>query len=158
MEENKPKRNIFYAAQDYLSLGFFAIMCILMFLQLASRYIFQRPLLFTEEFSRFCYVWIAFLGLAIGHRRDRNDHIRVELFTSFMPAAVKRAADIVISVISIGILVYLTYWGIEYVEFNEYSVAASVNFSLMYVYAALPVGCALGVVNIVCRLLAKSQS
>lgn len=155
MEENKPKRGFFYAAQDYLSLGFFAIMCFLMLLQLASRYLFSRPLLFTEEFSKFCYVWVAFLGLAIGHRRDRNDHIRVDLFANMMPPAVKKAADIAVSLISIAILAYLTYWGVEYVEFNEYSVAASVNFPLMYVYAALPVGCALGIVNIVCRLLHK---
>lgn len=149
------KRNLFYRVQDGASLLFFALMCVLLLLQLASRYVFNSPLLFTEEFSRFCYVWIAFLGLAIGHRKDRDDHIRVDLFTMFMPEAVKKAAKVFISLVSMALLVYLTYWGIEYVRFNEWSVAASTNFSLMYVYAALPVGCALGVINILCGLLGK---
>ncbi len=155
MNENKSKRSLFYRLQDGASLVFFAVMCVLLLLQLASRYIFNRPLLFTEEFSRFCYVWIAFLGLAIGHRRDRNDHIRVDLFAMFMPEAVKKAANAVLSAVAVVILAYLTYWGIEYLKFNEYSVAASVNFPLVYVYAALPVGCVLGIVNIVCGLLGK---
>ncbi len=155
MEETKPKRSLFDRAQDGLSLAFFAGMCVLLLLQLASRYVFNRPLLFTEEFSRFCYVWIAFLGLAIGHRRDRNDHIRVDLFAAFMPAGAKRAANVLISLLAVVLLAYLTYWGIEYLAFNEYSVAASVNFPLVYVYAALPVGCVLGILNIVRGFLGK---
>jgi TRAP-type C4-dicarboxylate transport system permease small subunit len=141
--------------QDHLSLAFFAVMCVLILLQLASRYVFNRPFLFTEEFSRFCYVWIAFLGLAIGHRSDRNDHIRVDLFSMFMPPWMKKAARYFIAAVSIVLLVYLTYWGIRYLEFNQYSVAASVRLPLVYVYAALPLGCVLGVVNIVCGLLGK---
>lgn len=155
MEKTVKERNLFYRLQDHLSLAFFAVMCFLLLLQLASRYVFNNPLLFTEEFSRFCYVWIAFLGLAIGHRSDRDDHIKVDLFTMFMPGWAKKAANILVSLVSLALLAYLTYWGIEYVRFNEYSVAASTNFSLMWVYAALPIGCVLGVVNIVCKLLGK---
>lgn len=150
-----PKRGLFYRIQDGVSMAFFAVMCFLLLLQLASRYVFNRPLLFTEEFSRFCYVWIAFLGLAIGHRRDRDDHIRVDLFSMFMPPAVKKAAGAFISVVAILLLAYLGYWGFEYLKFNEYSVAASTNFSMVYVYAALPIGCILGIVNIVCRFFGK---
>lgn len=154
MDENKPKPGLFYSAQNYLSLTLFAVMCVLLVLQLASRYLFSRPLLFTEEFSRFCYVWIAFLGLAIAHRRD--DHIRIDLFANMLPSGVKRVLDKVVGILSIVMLAYLCYWGIEYLEFNSYSVAASIDFPLIYVYAALPVGCALGIVNIIWKMFRKS--
>ncbi|MDR2392094.1 MAG: TRAP transporter small permease [Planctomycetota bacterium] len=153
MAEEKSGKSIFPALQEGLSLAFFAGMCVLLLLQLISRYLFSRPLLFTEEFSRFCYVWIAFIGLAVAHRR--NDHIRIDLFLNWLPERARRAWETMIAIVSMAILGYLGWWGVEYLFFNAYSVAASVDFHLYYVYAALPAGCALGIANLAVRLFAR---
>lgn len=135
--------------QEYAGLALFFLMGLLMILQLLSRYVFSSPLLFTEEFSRLAYVWVAFLGMAVAHRR--RDHIRIDLFTDMLPAGVKKALDIATQLVCLLLLAYLCYWGVEYMIFNQWNVAASVNFPLYWVYAALPVGCALSIVNIVCN-------
>lgn len=153
MAEEKPGGSVFLALQEWLSLAFFAGMCTLLLLQLISRYLFSRPLLFTEEFSRFCYVWIAFIGLAVAHRR--NDHIRIDLFVSRLPKRTRRAWETAITVVAIAILGWLGWWGVEYLFFNAYSVASSIDFPLYYVYAALPAGCALGIANLAVRLFAR---
>lgn len=153
MEEKKNGSSFFFAAQNWVSMAFFTVMCALLVLQLASRYLFSKPLLFTEEFSRFCYVWIAFLGMAIAHKR--GDHIKIDLFVGLFPPGVRRVLTALVDIISLAMLAYLAYWGVEYMLFNEYSVAASVDFPLYYVYAALPVSCALAVVNIAGRLFGK---
>ncbi len=154
MEEKKSNPHFFFTAQEWLSLAFFTVMCGLLVLQLASRYLFSRPLLFTEEFSRFCYVWIAFLGLAVAHRR--KDHIRIDMFVNMLPAGLRRVVERAVDVVCIGLLGYLGYWGVEYMIFNEYSVAASVDLPLYYIYAALPIGCLLGIINIVCGFFRTS--
>lgn len=156
MNDRKSKVGIFFRAQEYLSLLFFAIMCVLMVLQLLSRYIFSSPLLFTEEFSRLCYVWVAFLGLAVAHRR--GDHIKIDLFMGILPPAARKAVEGVINMACIVILAYIGYWGVEYAIFNQWNVAASVDFPLYYVYAALPVGCALGIINIVSNFFREPRT
>ncbi len=155
MNEDKPKTNRFIAGQSYISLFFFAIMCILMLLQLGSRYIFARPLLWTEEFSRFCYVWIAFIGMGIAHHRQ--DHIKIDLFAVILPESVRKFLGKIVDVVTIVILAYLCYWGVEYLFFNEYSVAASIEFPMNYVYAALPIGCVFGIYNTVYRLFGNKK-
>lgn len=156
MNDKQPKQNIFFRLQEYLSLAFFTVMCVLMVLQLMSRYIFSSPLLFTEEFSRLSYVWVAFLGMAIAHRR--RDHIRVELFFNMLPPGARKVAEVIINLCCCVILAYLGYWGVEYMIFNQWNVAASVDFPLYYVYAALPVGCLLAIVNIVCNFFSNPQT
>ena len=155
MDNQERKPNIFFRLQEYVGLLFFTLMCVLLFLQLLSRYIFDSPLLFTEEFSRLAYVWVAFLGMAVAHRR--RDHIRIELFQDMLPAGAKKTLDIFIQLASIAILGYLCYWGVEYMIFNQWNVAASVDFPLYYVYAALPVGCVLAIINIVCNFFSKQK-
>lgn len=156
MNEKTRKPNIFFRLQEYLGLILFTGMCVLMALQLLSRYIFSSPLLFTEEFSRLAYVWVAFLGMAVAHRR--RDHIQIDLFKNMLPPAARKGLDALIQLASIVILAYLGYWGIEYMVFNQWNVAASVDFPLYYVYAAMPVGCALAIVNIVCNFFRKPET
>ncbi|MDR1518691.1 MAG: TRAP transporter small permease [Planctomycetota bacterium] len=155
MADEKPGGSVFLALQEWLGLAFFAVMCVLLLLQLISRYFFSRPLLFTEEFSRFCYVWIAFIGLAVAHRR--NDHIRIDLFVGWLPERARRIWEAAVAVASIAILGCLGWRGVEYLFFNAYSVASSVDFPLYYVYAALPAGCVLGIANLACRLFARPR-
>ena len=155
MSDNQVKPNIFFRLQEFLSLIFFTAMCCFMVLQLLSRYIFSSPLLFTEEFSRLCYVWVAFLGLAVAHRR--RDHIRIDLFLNMLPSGMKKAVEAIIELACCVILGYLGYWGVEYMIFNQWNVAASVDLPLYWVYAAMPVGCALGIINIVCNFFANPQ-
>lgn len=155
MSDKGRKSNMFFRVQEYAGLALFFLMCLLMILQLLSRYVFSSPLLFTEEFSRLAYVWVAFLGMAVAHRR--RDHIRIDLFTDMLPAGVKKALDAVTQVVCLLFLAYLGYWGVEYMIFNQWNVAASVDFPLFWVYAALPVGCALSIVNIVCNFFKPAE-
>ncbi|MDR1535517.1 MAG: TRAP transporter small permease [Planctomycetota bacterium] len=146
MSGGQGKRNFFIMAQECLSLAFFTFMCVLMVLQLLSRYVLRSPLLFTEEFSRLSYVWVAFLGMAVAHHR--RDHIRVDLFLNLLPPGGRRAAEAILDLASCAILAYLGWWGVKYMDFNQWNVAASMDIPLYYVYASFPAGCALAIANI----------
>lgn len=156
MSKKDRREHIFFRFQEYISLLMFAIMCVLMVLQLLSRYVFSSPLLFTEEFSRLCYVWVAFLGMAIGHHR--MDHIKIELFSNMLPPSARKYLIFCVDLLCIAFLAYLGWWGIEYMIFNQWNVAASVNFPLYYVYASLPVGALLGIINIICTFFSHGSS
>ena len=57
--------------------------CIL-FAGVASRYVFSRPLMWTDELANFLFLWLAMLGTVVALRR--NEHMRLTtLINSLSP-------------------------------------------------------------------------
>ena len=51
--------------------------------QVIFRYLLTAPLPWSEELSRYCFVWIVFLGGALG--LSRGIHLGVDLFVGMLP-------------------------------------------------------------------------
>jgi len=124
--------------EEYLGLFFLTIMCVFMFLQLFSRFFLTEPLIFTEEVTRYSYLWIVFVGisLALKHRA----HIRIDFFLELLPASSVKYIRIVIRLISMGIFFYVIYWGIRFVIFTRVIVSPALEISLMCVSTVIPLG------------------
>jgi TRAP-type C4-dicarboxylate transport system permease small subunit len=52
------------------------VLCI--FAQVVSRYGFNRPLVWVEEFATYCFIWGTFVGASLGLKQGL--HIKVETF------------------------------------------------------------------------------
>ena len=65
----------------FLSVAIFA-MTLIIFLQVISRYIFNSPLVWSEELSRYLFVWISFLAIADAVRT--KSHIALSILTDRM--------------------------------------------------------------------------
>lgn len=63
---------------------------IVVFLQVFSRYVLQNPYIWTEEAARYLFVWIVYLSVYISFVSDQ--HLTISIFTSMMPAALRRIA------------------------------------------------------------------
>jgi TRAP-type C4-dicarboxylate transport system permease small subunit len=68
------------------------LMVIIASLQVGARYLFDRPLLWSEEGVRYVMIWTAFLAAAWSVR-DR-EHITVELIMRWLPAGARRALEV----------------------------------------------------------------
>lgn len=55
--------------------------------QVVSRYLFNNPLTWSEELMRYIFVWIVFLGTALGMRRKM--HLRVSFLFDSLPPKVR---------------------------------------------------------------------
>src|SRR5690349_23819076 len=53
--------------------------CIL-FAGVVSRYVFDRPLMWTDELANFLFLWLAMLGTVVALRR--NEHMRLTTFVN----------------------------------------------------------------------------
>lgn len=75
---------------DNLELTFSSIllvgMVITVCLQVFSRYIFPTPISWTEEVTRYLFVWMVFASLGIAAKRGK--HIKITLFHSLFPKLV----------------------------------------------------------------------
>ncbi|HZW47486.1 MAG TPA: TRAP transporter small permease subunit, partial [Microvirga sp.] len=62
------------------------LLCVIIVLLLAgvaSRYVFSYPVVWIDEAASISFLWLAMLGSAIAI--DRNEHLRLTLFTGMFP-------------------------------------------------------------------------
>jgi TRAP-type C4-dicarboxylate transport system permease small subunit len=115
-----------------------AFMVYACFLQVLSRYLFSSPAEWTEELSRYALVWTTFLGASIAVRN--YSHLGVDFFVGFVPEKLNKIIAFLINLIIIIILFVVIYQGYLIVEVVSGQRSFSLGFSMGYVYAAVPVG------------------
>ena len=126
-----------YLEEIVLSL-FFVNMCVFVLIQIVSRYIFHSPLLFTEEVSRYSYVWITFFGMSMATKLE--NHIRIELVFIFIKGRAQAVINLAINLISLGLYAALVVIGFNYTRSNVVQLSPAMEISKAYIYVSLPLG------------------
>lgn len=80
------------------------VMVVTVTLQIVMRYVFSRPLMWSEELSRFGYAWFAHFGVGLA-AKDRS-HLRVSFFLEHAPSGLQRVFEALryIAEIAFGVL------------------------------------------------------
>ena len=76
-----------------------------------TRYITERPAVWTTELSGILFTWVVFIGATTAFRDDR--HIRVTLLVDALPTGVATVIRAVAQVIVLGFLSSLAYLSYE---------------------------------------------
>src|SRR6476646_3253884 len=107
-----------------------AILIVPVTLQIISRYTELIPSwIWTEELSRFLFIWMVMLGAMIGIRE--GTHFEVDIW----PALGRRANAALRIVSSIFALVFL-FWGIKFVEFGWYQESELAELPMPFILIA----------------------
>ena len=90
--------NIYNNLEEYLLVVSLVINVLLVFLQVIMRTVFKNSLTWSEELSRYIFIWQIWLGASIALKY--NEHIRVTLIYSFLKnkkvqAAIGLLADLI---------------------------------------------------------------
>jgi TRAP-type C4-dicarboxylate transport system permease small subunit len=73
--------------------GLIALVVVTISIQVGTRYLFGRPLVWVEELATYAFIWAVFIGAALGMKELR--HIRIDTFVGRLaprPRAFVRAA------------------------------------------------------------------
>lgn len=103
-----------YRFDDWITLGVFWVMVVLVFLQFFTRYALNDSLAWTEELATNCLIALVFIGAAMCVRKDR--HIQVDLLYRYLPASASRVLATLVDLIRLVFLAYLTYLIWKYIE------------------------------------------
>lgn len=120
---------------NFLSVAIFA-MTLIIFLQVISRYIFNSPLVWSEELSRYLFVWISFLAIADAVRT--KSHIALSILTDRMNEDRKQ----IISRLNYSltcIIGIITYGGIVLMNLGIHQSSATLGVPMFLVYLVIPV-------------------
>jgi TRAP-type C4-dicarboxylate transport system permease small subunit len=115
------------------------VMVAFCFSQTAMRYLFNNPLVWSEEITRFVFIWMVFMGASLA--TSLKDHIRVDMFPKFM-SRFKRGTNIlqiVVSFLNSFLLIFLIVIGFKLVGYSI-QVSPALFIPWRYVYLAIPVG------------------
>jgi TRAP-type C4-dicarboxylate transport system permease small subunit len=129
------------AVEEAAVFGVLVLLVLTLALQMASRFLFKFPLDWTEELARVGQIWLVFIGAAVGARRA--EHFVVELFMQRVPFPGKAAIARLVDVVVIGFFLVLALVSAHAAGFGAIQTLTSLDVSVAWAYAAIPVGCLL---------------
>jgi TRAP-type transport system small permease protein len=113
-----------------------AILVVPVSLQIVARYTQLIPsYIWTEEMSRFLFIWMIMLGAMIGIRE--GTHFEVDVW----PELGRRANAALRIVSHLFVLVFalvFLYWGIKFVEFGWYQESELAELPMPFIFIAWP--------------------
>ena len=148
---NKARLQTFFQAIDKIfdALGALstALIFVIVLIQIAGRTL-GHPAPWTEEGTRFMFIWMIYLGLGIGFRKGES--ARVTQFLSWMPKAARRASKWIYLVTSAGFFLFMLVTGIQLtiqqIVMNELGSALMIPMWLVGV--CVPVSACLGLLGL----------
>lgn len=112
-----------------------------------------RPLVWTEEASRFLFMWMAFLGMAIGFRNAES--ARVTIFVKMFRPLCGVVSAVIYTLFTVGFFLLMLYTGYQMVEQQILFTEMASGFPLpMWVVGIIyPLAAVFGIVCLVQSLL-----
>lgn len=139
---------------ENLELAFSSVCLVLMVLtvtlQVVSRYVMKGTIPWTEEATRFLFIWMVFP--AIGICAKKGKHIRITLLPSKLPRKAGICLDILSGLVFIALVCVLGYYSLEVVAAVQKAGQMSSVIPWLgrgHVYVIVPVGFALCLARLV---------
>lgn len=129
----------------------FAVVLIVMTIQVVARYVFDAPLAWTEEFARYSFVWISYLGCAYCVGVDGHTSITALLDT--LSPKWQRVLKVAGNVIMIAVFLRVMPIATKYVAKNGRFLTSIMRIPFKYLYYSLPVGIVLTVTQLVLKTI-----
>jgi TRAP-type C4-dicarboxylate transport system permease small subunit len=127
-----------------------ALLTAITFAQVAARYVLGDPLIWSEEASRYLFVWVCMIGAALAIRE--GGHFGLDLLIRRVPALKPVLGPIVTAVTSV-FLVILLKTGIDETNLAAMQFAMTFPMRMQWAYLALPIGAGLMLFHIAVHVI-----
>lgn len=110
---------------------------VVVLLQVVMRYVFQRPNPWSEELSRFGFIWLSMLGAALAV--ELRTHFVFDLFvaklTPKLQMLMRFCSTAFVAAMAVGLIVF----GIELVVLASSQRSPALNLPVSWIYASVPI-------------------
>lgn len=145
-------RNLWKNFEVFVANVSLILMVGLLTLQIVARYFFQVGIAWTEELSRFSFLYFVYLSSCFVMMKGR--HIRVECLVNALPPSVRKWVEAFGDMLQIAFCLVASYAGglllIDMIEYPVYS--PSLMLPLSYFYGVIPLAFLIMALRIVQRL------
>lgn len=143
------------AVVELLAAGLVAAEIVILFGGVISRYVFDRPLVWSDELASTLFLWLAMLGAVIAFRRD--EHMRMTACVGLLAPARRALLDAFATSAALAFLLLIARPAYQYALDELPITTSALEITDAWRAAALPVGIALMIGFAVIRL-ARSGS
>ncbi|WP_084783221.1 TRAP transporter small permease [Bacillus dakarensis] len=142
-------RNIDRYSEKLIIALFMITMTVLIFLQVVSRYVFGDSITWTEELSRYLFIWLIFLTIGVGFKE--NKHISIDIVLDLLPKILQKLIR-QITYLLVFVVAALFVWEgyvlvMQMQMFGQTS--ANLRLPMWWVYLSLPVGFFLSTIRLI---------
>ena len=141
--------SIIFRLTGWVVLLLMTTICIVMLTQVFSRYLFNAPLTWPEELSRYLFIWVVFLGAAIAFRHKA--HLGMDFITERLPLNLKGYTERIVELIILGFLILIIYIAPQVLSVTRFQTSPVLNLPMSYVYLAFPVAGGLMIIELIDR-------
>src|SRR6266700_3825553 len=106
-----------------------------------SRYVFNRPLTWSDELASILFLWLAMLGAVIALRR--SEHMRLAFLVSLAPPPLRALIETLATAVVVVFVVSIIVPARDYVEFQRLITTPALEIQDAYRVAAIAVGAVL---------------
>jgi TRAP-type C4-dicarboxylate transport system permease small subunit len=105
--------------------------------QVFSRYLLNSPLAWSDEVAQLLLVWAAFLGSAVGIKR--NAHLRIDFAATILPVGAQRFVVLFVNALVLFVAVCMVLYGWEFYQKTGNDTSTSLGFSRNLFYLPIPI-------------------
>jgi tripartite ATP-independent transporter DctM subunit len=128
-----------------------AVEIVVLFAGVMARYVFQTPLIWSDELASILFLWLAMLGSVIA--LQRSEHMRLTAVLAVLRPAMQARAEAVAATAVAIFLLLIVGPGWNYAAGEWYIQTPALGLHNSFRAAALPVGAVLMLVSALARLL-----
>ena len=142
--------------EETVLVSMFVVMVGIIFFQVIMRYVFNNSLSWSEEFGKFLFVWISWLGISIGHKR--KEHIKITLVVDKLPHKLKMICEAISELILVIICGITMYYGVVMIGIQKNIPYAGIKISTAWGYLSVVLGCGIFIIRAAVCFIRSIQS
>jgi tripartite ATP-independent transporter DctM subunit len=136
VKEEPQKAGLFTRWLEFTAAILLILITLVVTMQIVCRYILQELPPWSEELSRYLFIWANFVGAGVA--LARGSHVSIDSLVTRLPVSVRRNLESVVVVLVTTFSLFLLYKGIGTAAAMKGSYSTTMHFSMAWVFAALP--------------------
>lgn len=137
---------VFVEANKWALVLLFTAMAVIVFANVALRYLTTDSIIWAEEVARYLMIWMTFVGAGLALRA--GGHVAISNLQEALPGLAQKILRAGILVMLLAFFGAMIWFGLDYMNRTRFQLTPATRIPFRYVYAAMPVGFALLIVHL----------
>lgn len=132
-----------------------AVMVLIIFIQVIMRYAFGRSLSWSEELTRYMFVWLLFMGVNLGIRDDLQ--IKIDILDLKLKGRYYKILKVIQHLLSSIAVIAVFVGSLFLIRVGVYTTSPSNHFPMWIIYLVFPIGMGLNLIELMIKIVMVLQ-
>jgi TRAP-type C4-dicarboxylate transport system permease small subunit len=117
--------------------------------QVFMRYVMRSSLSWSEELTRYLFVWTAFI--AIGYCYRKGSSLRIDALINILPSKIRKTLEVLVSLLTLALFILLLAASKNTMmsRATQIQISPAMHMPMSWLYASTVVGFAIGIIRVI---------